>query len=330
MTTPAQNVLILYSLPTDVQGAKLDEQIKEIEVDVGRIHDAIGRRAAYDSVQSLRDVAHVLDDYPEAKVVFNLVEEMPGGPDEVNAVPMICRAFGKRCTGNLNPARDKFLTNRLLAAHGIPVPQAAFADKGFTVIDIPDGAVIVKPAAGEGSEGIDKSNVAEDDKDRHATISRAIAKIHAAGQDATIEEMIDGREVTCGVILKDGKPFALPLLETVFEAKGDGPKILDYKAKWAEGSKEHQHTPQVCPAKFSLPQTQCIQDIAVQAWRACALTSYARVDFRIKNTGGGPYVIEINSNPDLGAEGGMVEMMEKAGIKFETFIKDLIEQATST
>jgi D-alanine-D-alanine ligase-like ATP-grasp enzyme len=323
MTTPASSVLILYSLPTDVQGAKLDEQIKEIEVDIGRIHDAIGRRAAYDSVQSLSDVAAVLDDYPEAKVVFNLVEEMPGGPDEVESVPMICRAFGKKCTGNRHISRDKFLTNCVLKAHGILAPDAALAAKDFTVIeDIPDGKLIIKPTMGGGSEGITAANVIDDHDNRERNIRKVVAHIHAKDQDAILEEFIDGREITAGIIVRDGKPFVLPLLETKMLGETE---VQSYQAKWAEGSKEHQQTPTVCPADLPAPLADSIRQSAIEAWQACGCTSYCRIDFRASHSS--PYCIDVNDNPDLSVDGGIVEMLEKAGIKFETFIRDLVDQA---
>jgi D-alanine-D-alanine ligase len=330
MPTDPANVLILYSLPTDVKGAKRDEQVKEILVDVNRVHAAIGDadRAAVTSLQSVAHfLSHDVDPDRPTSVVFNLVEELPGGPGEVNSIPMLCRAFGKRCTGNRNPSRDKFLTNKLLEAHGLAVPDATLAPQDFKVIEnLPDGKLIIKPTMGGGSEGISKVNVIEAGKDREAEIVKVLSGIFSSKQDAIIEQFIDGREITAGIIVRKGEPFILPLLETRFVGKGEAkPEIQSYDAKWKEGSAEHEKTPTICPAQLPEALANSIRRTAKDAWKACGCTSYCRIDFRLN--GNTPVVIDVNDNPDLGVDGGIVEMLEKAGISFQQFIKGLIEQA---
>ena len=325
MTTPASKVLILFSLPTDVKGRKRDEQVAEILTDVNRVHAAIGDDCQREAVEELRFVAEIMAD-GNFDVIFNLVEELPNGPEEVNAVPMLCRAFGKRCTGNTVVVRDKATTNFVLAAHGILVPKMVLIPQDYLAAELPDTKFILKPTTSDGSEGITDENIIEaESQHANAKAVAVIKKIHANGQDATAEQFIEGREVTAAVIERDGKPFVLPLSEIEFHDKAKA-EIADYKAKWAEGSKEYESTPVVCPAKLPKPLENEIVRIAKTVWKALDLHGYARVDFRVSKQGT-PYVLEANPNSDLGVDGQLVEPLKVAGISFPQFIHEVIENA---
>ena len=117
-----------------------------------------------EGVCSLSDLRVILGSASEP-VVFNLVESLTDGVEDICAVPAICRAFGKGCTGNDSRAMmlslDKWQCKAALQAEGLPTPAGAIVPVGSAVkpAALSAGPYIVKPARTDASEGIDEKSV---------------------------------------------------------------------------------------------------------------------------------------------------------------------------
>ena len=58
-----------------------------------------------------------------------------------------------------------------------------------------------------------------------------------------IEDYIDGREFNISVLAGEKGPEVMPPAEMVFHNfEDDKPKIVDFKAKWEEGTFEYENT----------------------------------------------------------------------------------------
>ena len=136
------------------------------------------------------------------------------------------------------------------------------------------------------------------------------------------QKFIKGKEATCGVLEKNGKPFALPPTH-ILPVLGE---FYDYKAKYAKGGSTH-----ICPANFSKEINEILQEKAILAHNALGCRGMSRTDFFIEDNppagGGKIQVIETNTIPGMTPTSLFPESAEKIGINFSKML-DLIIKAS--
>jgi D-alanine-D-alanine ligase len=140
-----------------------------------------------------------------------------------------------------------------------------------------------------------------------------------------IQDYIDGREFNISVLKSENGPEVMPPAEMVFHNyEGDKPKIVDFKAKWVAESFEYENTIREFPRnKLNPVLSEKIREIALKCWYVFGLKGYARVDMRIdKNEN--PFVIEVNANPCMSPDSGLVAATTEAGIPITEVLKQII------
>jgi D-alanine-D-alanine ligase len=243
---------------------------------------------------------HAALDRFDPHIVFNLLIELrDSGGFEPHVVAAL-EARGARYTGCNSEAlvltRDKAITKKLLAWHGIAIPEFATFRRGrrrrANGLAFP---LIVKPIDEGGSYGIRRASLVRD----AAALERRVRWVHAhCEHDAIAERYIEGREITVG-LLGNRRPHRLPLWETHFDGLADGaPRIVTERIKW---NLEHRRACAVRsgPAR-RLPRdsARAIGRESLRAWRVLRLSGFARIDFRIDGDGK-PWLIDVNANPDV-------------------------------
>lgn len=282
--------------------------------------DAEVRSFPVDSPQSLREL---LTREP-CDAVFNLCESLRGDPRYEIPVPVILETFGVRYTGNtplaLRVALDKANAQATLSSKGVLVPAgrlvATLAEARTLEHELP---AIVKPSREDGSIGIAASSVVHN---RTALRRRARFVLEKLRQPAIVESYVDGREFNVS-ILGDAAPACLPLAEIDFSGlPDDAPRIVSYRAKWHEGTREYKST----TPKFGLDDevlARKIRRAALGAFNALGLRDYARVDVRV-DASGRPFVIDVNPNCDLSPDAGFAKAVAAAGTSYPQLIHTLI------
>jgi D-alanine-D-alanine ligase len=102
------------------------------------------------------------------------------------------------------------------------------------------------------------------------------------------------------------------------------PKIVDFKAKWEVGSFEYQNTIRHFTGDTMNPVLkQRIMDTALRCWNVFGLRGYARVDMRIDHNDN-PFVIEVNANPCISPDSGVVAAIAAAGLPFTAVLSRII------
>lgn len=331
----SESILILHNTPRVSGGAdaRFHESDAGVLDEVKAVAEALRglevrfRCAGVRRVQEIPDVLAGGDE----SIVFNLVEELEGGPRDAALVPGICRTAGKAFTGGDTPCLaltlDKWNTKAVLMARGIPAPRGVIvaAQAVPRASDLPAGRLIVKPVAADASEGVEASGVVDG---AGAALEAAVRRIHdMSGQPALIEEFIDGREVNVSVLQRGRQAEVLAVAEIDFSAfPADKIRIVDYKAKWLTGSFEYRNTPRKIPAALPAATEARVRELSLAAWQATECQDYARVDFRIDRTGA-PHVLEVNANPDIGPEGGFAAALAAAGTSYAQFVSAVIDNA---
>lgn len=263
-------------------------------------------------------------------MVFNIAEGKYGKFRE-SEVPAVLDYLNIPYTGSdtfsLALALNKALTKRILKAENILTPDFQVFSKGDEELS-PElkFPLIVKPNCEGSAKGISKSNVVNNRKDLFAKIDEVISTYK---QEALVEEFIEGKELTVG-ILENGKTTILPILEIDFSScKNSGEYFYTWRMKEYQGNTELGLVPTFhCPARLDKETQERVREAALRTHRAIGCVDISRTDIRLDkdNT---PYVLEINPLPGLDPkESNFPIMAYAAGMKYEDLIEAILISAS--
>jgi D-alanine-D-alanine ligase len=275
---------------------------------------------------NLQELENILTSHNPLFVV-NLVETLFADGKLVHLGPFLFDHFSIPYTGcnahAIYLSSHKTLSKQHMKVHGIPTP--AYYSYGDLLAasncDIRN-PFLVKSLWEHASFGLDE--------DKQLLFSSHGDLLQRMQQEQNpraffCEEYIHGREFNLSVIDGPDGPMVLPAAEIRFEYPEGKPRILGYKAKWAEDSFEYIHT--VRSFQFTPHDEQLLtslEAIALKCWNAFDLNGFARVDFRV-NEKGYIYVLEINANPCISADSGFVAAALRAGMSPADVVKRLVE-----
>ncbi|MBM3254850.1 MAG: ATP-grasp domain-containing protein [Candidatus Omnitrophica bacterium] len=263
-------------------------------------------------------------------MVFNIAEGKNGKFRE-SEVPALLDYFNIPYTGSstfsLALAMNKALTKKILRADNIPTPKFQIFIKGNEELS-PDLSfpLIVKPNCEGSAKGISKSNVVDAKEDLFKVIKDTI-KMYK--QEALVEEFIEGKELTVG-ILENGKTTVLPILEIDFSScKNSGEYFYSWRMKEYQGNADLGLVPTFhCPARLDKETEEKVKEAALKTHRAVGCLDISRTDIRL-NKNNIPYVLEINPLPGLDPkESNLPIMAYAAGMKYEDLIEAILMSAS--
>ena len=291
---------------------------------------AAGRRVV--RLAATGSVAGLLERIRRAKVdvVVNLCEGFRGDPKLEAQVAGLLELMELRYTGcgsrTLALCQNKYQTNALLAARGMPVPRGWLAGADRDLPGVLPFPLIVKPNAEDASRGIYPESVVRTRGAMRLQIARVVERY---GAPALVEEFVDGREFNVAVI-QAPETRALPVSEIVFhDFPKDRPRIVDYPAKWDAAHPSYRQTLPVCPARLSDGMAGALKRLALRAFSELGLRGYGRIDFRT-DARGRTVIIEVNPNPDTNRDAGFMLALNAAGIPVSDFWLGQIQLALTS
>ena len=263
-------------------------------------------------------------------MVFNIAEGKHGRFRE-SEVPEILDYLNIPYTGSgtfsLALALNKALTKKILKAENIPTPNFQVFSKGNEELDpalrFP---LIVKPNCEGSAKGINKANVVSNKNDLSLRVKDVLCTYH---QEALVEEFIEGKELTVG-ILENGKTRVLPILEIDFsECDSSGEYFYSWRMKEYQGNKDLGLTPTFhCPARLDRDTEEMVKEAALKTHRAVGCLDISRTDIRLDKNNV-PYVLEINPLPGLDPnESNFPIIAYAAGMKYEDLIEAIVSSAS--
>ncbi len=312
---------ILYNQPgANALPDELDiiEQVEYVESHLHQMNIETYRKGI--STDFMNEIAELARNKPE--YVFNLTESINNKGELLYFVPAVLNMYSIPYTGNPLEAMfittSKALTFKALKSAGLSTPESFFPSQAGSLI--PGKKYIIKPIWEDGSMGITAESV---------FIAGTDSMKKWEGYKDThwiIQEFINGREFNISVMKGKNGPEVLPPAEMTFVNYGDDrPKIVDFKAKWEEGSFEFENTVRKFPGKKLDPTlSQSLKDLALGCWHEFGLKGYARVDMRIDENNK-PYIIEVNANPCISPNGGFAAATHEAGYKFTDVLQWIID-----
>jgi D-alanine-D-alanine ligase len=218
---------------------------------------------------------------------------------------------------------NKMLSKKVFIEAGILTPKSLYVEVGddleddaeeiFETFSIP---AVIKPNAAGSSVGV---SMARD----FDSLLASLKKASEISNQILVEQYIEGREATCGVIEKfRGQDFYTLLPIEIITQKDQ--VFFDYESKYSE-SKGAQ---EICPGNFDQKTTEALQNMSLAAHQALGLRHYSRSDFIISPQG--IYILETNSLPGLTPQSLLPKSLAAVSSSLPEFLDHLIGLAMET
>ncbi|HOM29365.1 MAG TPA: ATP-grasp domain-containing protein [Deltaproteobacteria bacterium] len=263
-------------------------------------------------------------------LAFNLVETVMG---DGRLAPLVCSFLdhlGIPYTGSGAQAMllttNKTMAKRWMGPWGIPTPE--WFEPGRPSEGAPPfpATYILKPVWEDASVGIEAGCVIE--AEETSALVKALHDLERSiHKPCFAERFIDGREFNLALLACGDSVEVLPVCEIVFDLPEGMPRIVGYRAKWAEESVEFKGTVRVTdfPGEDSA-LLERLRRTALACWDLFDLRGYARVDMRVDREGR-PFVLEINANPCISPDSGFCAAASKAGLAFRDIVERIVQAA---
>lgn len=240
---------------------------------------------------------------------------MHGEYGEDGTIQKILEDAGMRFTGSGSAASalgmDKIASAESFISVGLHVPEATVTHEGDTMPDNPFGyPVVVKPVDRGSSVG---TTIVCDASD----FPQAVHVAFAQSRSVMIQRFIQGKELTCGVLERDGEPFALPPTEI----RPKGGTFFDFTAKYTKGASD-----EITPPDMPTEVIEEIQASSLKAHRVIGARGVSRTDFMISKEGK-LFVLEINTIPGMTPTSLLPQEAAVAGISFSKMLDLIIASA---
>jgi len=259
------------------------------------------------SRQSLSPSLGTLPAVRQAEVVFLALH---GGQGEDGTLQALFDLCGVRYTGTGQLgsalAMDKDLSKRLFRDNGVQTAEWLMAPASVAEVESQVGfPVVVKPSKQGSTVGL--TLVREP-----AGLDAAIAEAFRYDDEVMLEQFINGRELTVGILGDE----ALPIGEIIPKHE-----LYDYECKYTKGMAVEEF-----PARLDAAVAAHIQDQARRAFRALKLRGYARIDFRLDDSGG-CFCLEANTLPGMTELSLIPQAAAAAGIAFPELCERIVQLA---
>lgn len=248
-------------------------------------------------------------------ICFNICEGHFGDAREAH-IPAILEMLHIPYTGSkvltLALCLDKPMTKRVLSYHDLPTPDFQSFERADELLN-PEMRfpLFVKPSREGTGMGVSRSSIVHDEDELHEQVNHILERYK---QPALVEQYIEGREVTVGLVgnligpvarrlpvdesaprVQSGLRF-LPPMEVNLSAFEDSDVVYSNRLKVALA----EELDYLCPAPLEYDMVDELNWLAAAVFRVTGALDVSRVDFRLDvNDGLKPYILEINPLPGL-------------------------------
>lgn len=221
------------------------------------------------------------------------------------------KALAKEQFALLGVKSPRYLIVYAYEGHGLPTES--YAKKVAKKIhDTLPPAWILKPLSGGSSVGMRICKT-------YPELVNAFMEGINTNTDVLVEELIEGKEATVGVVnnFRGKSVYVLPSIEIRIPKTKS---FFDFEAKYTGVSEE------VCPGNFSREEKEELERLAQIIHTGLNLDHYSRSDFII-HPKKGIYALEVNTLPGLTSESLLPKMLHAVGSDVPTFIDHIIKLA---
>jgi len=246
--------------------------------------------------------------------VFNAIHGTPGengklqGYFDILGIPYTsCDVTTSAITFN------KSFCKNVVESYGIDTAKSVHLFKGEK--DVKDTIrqklnlpVFIKPNNGGSSVGMSKVNHPEE-------VETALARAYNEDDEILVEEFIEGRELTCGVVRSKGEIIAFPVTEIISKKE-----FFDFEAKYKEGLAH-----EVVPADIPVTVSDECQRISRFLYERLNCKGVVRFDFIFN--GEQFFFLEVNTVPGLTEQSIIPKMTRAYGWSVTELFTRMIEES---
>ena len=308
ISTDAKIAVIMggNSAEADVSRSSARGVIEALNQNYSRVH----------GVELDRNIATTLADI-NPDVVFPILH---GPPGEDGTLQGFLEILGYRYVGSdvhgSAFAMDKIVAKEVFRGAGLPVVSQTVVEKRQGVAAAVEQVirelghyVVVKPARQGSAIGV---TLVENANELHQGIDSAFSY----DDRLLVEQRIDGREITVGVIDHDNGTDAFQVIEIVTPEN----TWYDFDHRYTEGWSDH-----LMPAELPDEQTRQLQSVAISAHQALGCRDLSRADFVV--TSDAIYLLEVNTLPGMTPTSLYPDGARAYGLDFPALVSHLVERA---
>jgi D-alanine-D-alanine ligase len=206
---------------------------------------------------------------------------------------------------------NKWFCNKYLSNFNIKMAKSLKISKGeiinpSAIVEKLGLPIFIKPNAGGSSFGVTKVKKQEE-------IEPAILKAWEESNDALMEEFIDGKEFTCGLVKIKNKKIVFPVTEVLPKNE-----FFDFDAKYTPGATE-----EITPARLPAHLFEKCQNISSEIYDLCQCAGIVRIDYILKDETF--YFLEVNTTPGMTATSFIPQQIAAMGLTLGQVITQIIE-----
>ena len=214
-------------------------------------------------------------------------------------------------------AIDKIDSREIFEKNNIPMPRYNVVVRGEVLPDEPVSdnikiffkelsmPIVVKPSTEGSSIGLSMV-------DSENSLYKAVSNAFKYSDRVIIEEYIEGREITVGIL----EDRALPVVEIIPKNR-----FFDFEAKYNKGATDYK-----VPAEIDKEKYRECQEMALLAHKVLGARFFSRVDM-ILDKDGTPYILELNTIPGLTETSLLPLAAAEAGIDFNQLVLKILESS---
>ncbi|WP_169709868.1 D-alanine--D-alanine ligase [Polynucleobacter campilacus] len=207
---------------------------------------------------------------------------------------------------------DKIATKQIWLSNGLSTPEfeELTVDSDWNAVVKKLGLpLIVKPAHEGSSLGLTKVKSVDE---------LPAAYELAAGLDKKViaETYIVGDELTCPLVGQGNTAEVLPVIKII-------PPQANYDFHHKYFSNETQY---LCPTGLAPEVNECVQALALAAYRTLGCRTWGRADVMLDQKTGKPYLLEMNTSPGMTSHSLVPMAAKAAGVSYADLVLWLLNQ----
>ncbi|MCX6247901.1 MAG: D-alanine--D-alanine ligase [Bacteroidetes bacterium] len=246
-------------------------------------------------------------------VVFNAIHGTPGEDGKLQGyfdmIGIPCTSSGVTTSAL---TFNKSFCKKVVASMGVKTANSVLLYRGtidpaYAIWEEIAFPCFVKPNNGGSSVGMSKVNNAEE-------VEEALQKAFHEDAEVLVEDFVQGRELTCGVIRSDGEIIAFPVTEIISKTE-----YFDYEAKYKEGLAE-----EVVPADIADDVSEKCRNISMKLYEKLNCRGVVRFDYIYSNFEF--HFLEVNTVPGLSEQSIVPKMVRAHGWTLTEMYTRMIEE----
>ena len=322
-----KNILVIYNSTKgfpEYEKSISDQSLELLRREISSEGFTLALLEVFDDLESL------LAPYsPKDWVVVNWCEQLGDISNSYHLIPPVLEKLSFVYTGAgthcLINTQNKASARDMLLSANASIPESRVFS---SINDDPEGwnifPCIVKPSMEHCSVGITKDSVVDDSEQLAGRIKYVIDEIRSP---ALVEQFIDGVEYNVPIVGNGKEAEIYPISSLEYSYFTDyHQRLCTYDAKWTPGTDEFTKIDIYCPPRALYGSLEKrIREQALLAYNVCYCRDYARIDIRVMNNI--PYVLDVNSNPDITYDGGFYRSCKAKGLSYGQMFLKLCEVA---